>query len=104
MTIQTVVIRFPEAPQPSPAEGPTPEAFAMVRFLIARLREEPDRMRAARLRPLIESWLDGESRKPESLVEVEAWHRGFQQGVLLALMVEASTYDAHPDWREEWAS
>ncbi len=108
MTTQTLVLRFPvKTPEPAVEDGglgPTSEAVAMVRFLLARLREEPDQMRAARLRPLVASWLDGTARNPESLVEVEVWHRGFQDGLLLALMVEASTYDAHPDWREEWAS
>ncbi len=88
------------------AHGPSPEAFAMVRFLGARLREEPDRLRAARLRPLLVSWLDGAERNPEPEVEGEtyvAWFRGMQDGLLLALMIEASMYDEHPDWNEEWA-
>lgn len=107
MSNRTVVIRFPEAPEPAVEGGlggPTSEAVAMVRFLVARLNDDPDQMRAARLRSLVASWLDGTQRSPESLVQVEGWHRGFQDGLLMALMVEASTYDAHPDWREEWAS
>jgi len=105
--MHTALISWPKvAPQPE-AEGPTSAAVAMVRFLVARLREEPDQMRAARLRPLVESWLDGTARNIDPQVEGEtfaAWHRGFQDGLLLALMVEASTYDCHPDWLEEWAS
>lgn len=107
-----VIVRFPKAPEPDVIwTVPTPEPFddaalALVCFLLDRLDEEPDRQRAARVRALVDSWCEGNDRKPDPEVEGEgfvAWHRGFQAGILLALMVEASVYDQHHDWREEWA-
>lgn len=113
MSNREVVIRFPKAPGPDvvwtiPAPHPVDDsALALVCFLLDRLDEEPDRERAARVRALVDSWCAGNDREGEPEVEgwgetFAAWHRGFQGGILLALMVEASVYDDHHDWREEW--
>lgn len=102
-------VTLPASPEP---DLPTSEAVAMLRFLLARLREEeialrgapePDLQLARRIgatRSLAEAWLDCED--PDRQGEVEGWDRGFADGILLGLYAAAYPYRDHPDWSDQW--
>lgn len=112
MSTRTVVVQWPgTVPATAEEDLPTSDAVAMVRFLLARLREEEAALRgtldlrtARRIgatRSLAQSWLDAVN--PDGEVEVEGWERGFADGILLGLLAAAIIYDDHPDWQEDWA-